>query len=247
MSELRTPAPSPEHESPYLPRWMPAQFQDAKQRIRRGYAHDDYSLGETIANAVSNGVGAALAIAGLVIMLVLAVLHGGGVHVLAALAFGIPLLLAFLMSTFYHALPYDIAKQVFRILGHDFVFLFIAGAFTPFCALKLGDSLAFTVLGIEWVLAVVAIMIESIWPRRPQWLPVAFCVVMCGIGIVLVPSLVTVLPPVACWLLGIAIVLFVAGLVFYVFRKVPYLWFVSHLVVLAGSICLFLVVVLFVI
>ena len=48
-------------------------------------------------------------------------------------------------------------------------------------------------------------------------------------------------------LLVAAAACFVAGLVFYMFRHIPYLWFVSHLLVLGGSVCLFLSVVLFVI
>ena len=70
---------------------------------------------------------------------------------------------------------------------------------------------------------------------------------MCCAGFMVAPSLAAVLAPAGWWLLVAAVICFAVGLAFYVFRKVPYLWFVSHLVVLAGSVCLFLSVVLFVI
>ena len=160
MANMMTPAPSPDPDSPYTPRWMPSQFKGIKQAAaRRTREFGDASLGETIANAVSGGVAAALAIAGLAILVVVAALHGGGVRLLAALAFGVPLLLAFLMSTLYHALQGDTAKLVFRVLGHDFVFLLIAGAITPYCILALaGDSPAQAILGIEWLLAFAGIL-----------------------------------------------------------------------------------------
>ena len=245
------PAPSPDPESPYTPRWIPSQFKGARKNARREYTIDDYSLGEVIANSVSNGVGAALAIAALVILIVRAVMHGAGVHLLVALVFGIPMVLAFLMSTLYHALQADTAKLVFRVLGHDFVLLFIAGAFTPYCVLALDSSTGVTtsmvVLGIVWLMALAGVLIESIWHARPRWIPIALCACMCCMGLALVPDLYAALPGPAWWLLVAAVVCFVAGLVLYLFRRVPYLWFVSHLFVLGGSVCLFLSVVVFVI
>lgn len=248
--DLGTPASSPQLDSPYVPKWVPSQFKGAKAAVARKshQLEDSSSLGETIANAVSNGVSAALAIAALVILVVMAVLHGGGVRVLVALAFAVPMLMAFLMSTLYHALPGDVPKLVFRVLGHDFVFLYIAGAFTPYCVLALGDTTSMAVLGIEWACAFAGVLIESIWLHRPRWVPIALCLGMCCIGFSLAPQLVTVLPAAGWWLTCAAVACFVLGLVLYLFRKkVPYLWFVSHLVVLAGSVCLFLSVALFVV
>ena len=249
MSILNTSAPSPDPDSPYVPKWMPSQFKGAKAAmIRKSREYEGISLGETIANAVSNGVGAALAIAALVILIVMAVLHGAGVHLLAALAFGVPMLLAFLMSTLYHALPGDLAKLVFKVLGHDFAFIYIAGAFTPYCVLALNDTLSIAVLGIVWACAFVGVLVESVWLSRPDWLPIVWCAVMCCLSLVLAPGLIGALEPAGWWLLVAAVICFIVGLVVYVRRrKAPYLWFVSHLIVLAGSVCLFLSVVLFVV
>ena len=248
MKEATTPAPSPDPDSPYTPRWMPSQFQGVKRAAaRKNRELEGQSLGETIANSVSGGIGAALAIAALVILVVMAALHGGGTRVLAALAFGVPMLLAFLMTTLFHALQDDVAKLVFRILGNDFILLFIAGAFTPYCVLALEGDAAHAVLGVEWTLAFAGILVESIWLNRPKWLPVAFCIAMCAVGFTLAPALLVALPAAGWGLLVAAVACFAAGLVLYLFRKVPYLWFVSYLAVLAGAVCLFLSVVLFVI
>ena len=249
MMMQKTPYPDTDLDSPNAPVWMPSQFKGAAAKARggKGSELEDRALGETIANAVSNGVGAVLAIAGMVILIVVAALHGGGIRVLAALAFSVPMLLAFLMSTLYHAIPAEVPKSVFRTLGHCFVLLYIAGAYTPFCVLLLADAGGMTLCAIEWVLAFAGILIEVLWRSRPRFLQVGLCIVMGVLGLWLAPALTTVLAPEGMGLLIAAAVCFVVGLVFYVFRKVPYLWFVSHLLVLAGSICLFLSVVLFVI
>lgn len=233
----------------HAPVWMPSQFKGAAAKARGGKGSDleNRSLGETIANAVSNGVGAALAIAALVILVVTAVLHGGGVRLLAALAFAVPMLLAFLMSTLYHAIPAEVPKNVFRILGHSFVFLFIAGACTPYCMLPLADAGGPMLCGIEWLLAFAGILIEVLWTGRPRFVQIGLCIVMGVATLFLAPALAAVIAPAGMALLTAAAACFVVGLVLYIFRQVPYLWFVSHLIVLAGSICLFLSVVLFVI
>lgn len=226
---------------------MPSQFKGVRAKMRKGPAPEESSLGETIANSVSNGVGAALAVAALVILIVRAVMHGAGAHLLAALVFGVPMLLAFLMSTLYHALPDETAKRVFRVLGHDFVFLYIAGAFTPYCVLSMESASGLVVLGVVWLIAFAGVLLESIWLSRPKWIPIVLCAAMCCFGLVLAPELHASLPAAGWWLLVASVICFVAGLVFYLFRKVPYLWFVSHLVVIGGSVCLFLSVVIFVV
>lgn len=219
----------------------------AKRRVDRANKLEDVSLGETIANAVSTGVGAALAIAALVILVVVSIMHGGGVRLLAALAFAVPMLLAFLMTTLYHAIPVELPRIVFQILGHSFVLLFIAGAYTPYCVITLADVGGPVLCGIQWLLAFAGILIEALWIQRPRWIQVGLCIVMGVMGLFFVPALATALPPAGFGLLVAAAVLFAAGLAFYVYRRVPYLWFVSHLLVLGGSVCLFLSVVLFVI
>ena len=241
------PQPSPEPDSPHMPVWTPSQFKAAKRGAYAGHPLETSSLGETIANSVSNGVAAALSIAGLVVLVVLSVLHGGGVRVLVALAFAVPMLLAFLMSTLYHALPSDVAKRIFRVLGHDFVFLYIAGAFTPYCVLLLADASGLALCSVEWVLAFAGILIESAWLSRPRWVALALCIAMVLAGATFAPAFAVALAPAGWWLLVAAFCCFCLGIVFYLLRKVPYLWFVSHLVVMAGSVCLFLSVALFVI
>ena len=74
----------------------------------------EYTLGEEIANSISHGVGALLAIAAIPILVVKAVSHGGGILLFAALVYTLTMLLEYTMSTLYHALAVDKAKRVFK-------------------------------------------------------------------------------------------------------------------------------------
>ena len=79
----------------------------------------EYTLGEEIFNAVTHGVGAGLAVAALVLLIVKSVADGGGILLAAALVYGIAQLLEYLMSTLYHALAAERAKRVFKVLDHS--------------------------------------------------------------------------------------------------------------------------------
>ncbi len=252
---------SNKEESPDVPVWMPAQFKPeselsdyarTRKRRRRARERDDYAgreftLGETIANSVSQGVAALLAVVALVILVVAAVRHGAGIHLVAALVFSIPMVLAFLMSTLYHALQSERAKRVFKVLDNSSTYLLIAGAFTPYCLITLASSGGFTLCIFEWLLAVAGIVIEAVWATRPRWIHGIVYGVMCAAFLLFVPTLAATLATPGFVLLMVSLLILGISLVFRWFSGVRYLRFVFHLVAFAGCVCLFLSVVLFVI
>lgn len=225
-----TPVPaSPEPSSP----------DDASRR---------YSVGEEIANSVSHGVGVALSIAGLVLLIVFGAHHGGGRHVLAAVMMGVPMILEFLFSTLYHALTPKRAKGVFRVLDHCAIYLLIAGSYAPFALIALANSGGPTLLAVEWGLALVGIVTEAfLRERQPPWTTTLVYLIMGWLVVIKLPVLIEVLPAGALWLLVAGGLCFTVGAAFYLAKKVPYLHFVWHLFVLAGSICITLSALIFVV
>ena len=175
-----------------------------------------YTLGEEIANSVSHGVGALLSIAALVLLIVRAVSHGGGIRLAAALLMGIGLLVEYLFSTLYHAIAPEKAKRVFRVLDHCGIYLLIAGSYAPFAFVALGER-----GGVALGIAVWAIALH-------------------------IHDLYEVLAPGAFWLLLAGGISYTVGALFYIPKKVPYLHFIFHLFTLAGSVCITLSALLFV-
>ena len=258
---MKVPYPSPEGESPNMPVWTPSQFKSesemndyerAYRRRRRARSRDDYvgrdfTLGETIANSVSQGVAAALTLVALVILVVRAVSHGAGIHLAAALIFAIPILLAFIMSTLYHALQTEQAKRVFKVLDNSSTYLLIAGAFTPYCLITLAGAGGLGLFVAEWVIAVAGVVIEAVWATRPRWIHGILYGIMCAAFLAFTPVLFAALPAPGFWLLFAALVVLGISLVFRLLSSVKYLRFVFHVVSFAGIVCLFLSVVLFVV
>ena len=255
------PQPSPEPDSPHVPVWVPSQFKADSElsdyarrrkerhraRMNDDYAGRDFTLGEIIANSVSQGVAAALSIAALVILIVQAVNHGGGVRLASALVFAIPMIVSFTMSTLYHALQAERAKRVFKVLDYSSTYVLIAGAFTPYCLITLAGQGGERLLVVLWALAVVGIVIEAVWARRPRWVHGVVYGLMCLAFLVHMPALAESIEPAGLWLLVAALVALAASLGFRWFSSVQYLRFVFHIVAVAGLVCMFLSVVLFVI
>ena len=218
-----------------------------KARLRDDYAGRDFTLGETIANSVSQGVAAALSIACIAILVVHAVGRGGGVYLVSALLFSVPMLIAFTMSTLYHALQVEQAKRVFKVLDNSSTYVLIAGAFTPFCLITLAGAGGEQLFAAEWAFAIIGIVIEAVWATRPRWIHGVGYAVMCAAFLAFVPALHSALPAAGFWLLGAALIALAISLLFRWFSAVRYLRFVFHIVVVVGLVCMFLSVALFVI
>ena len=127
-----------------------------------------YTLGEEIMNSVTHGVGCLLGIAGLVLLIVKAAL--GGAHpasLVAAIVYGVSIILEYLASTLYHAIQPRAAKRVFRIIDHSCIYLLIAGSYTPFCLITLENDGGIVLFVIVWVLAFAGIAFEAIMRDLP--------------------------------------------------------------------------------
>lgn len=207
-----------------------------------------YTVGEEIANSVSHGVGALLSIAALVLLIVRAASHGGGIRLAAALLMGIALVIEYLFSTLYHALAPETAKRVFRVLDHCGIYLLIAGSYAPFALVALGENGGIRLGIVVWAIALAGIVAEVVLrERQPKWLSALIYVVLGWLVVFRVGDLYAALPPAAFWLLLAGGLSYTVGALFYIPKNVPYLHFVFHLFTLAGSVCITLSALIFVI
>jgi hemolysin III len=199
------------------------------------------SVGEEIANSITHGVGAALSVAGLVIMIVIAALRGTAWHVVACAVYGVSLVLLYVSSTLYHALTNSRAKQVFRVLDHSSIYVLIAGTYTPFTLVTLGGAWGWGLLAVVWTLAVVGVVFKCFFTGRLGILSTTVYIGMGWIAVVAIRPLLHALPwPAVLWLVAGG-VLYTSGVAFFG-RKWKYSHMIWHLFVLAGSVCHFLAV-----
>ena len=123
--------------------------------------HTHTNLGDILANAITHGIGAALAIAGAVYLIV-ASTRGSSRLIVSCVVFSGSLVLVYVCSTLYHSLVRTRARSVFRILDHSSIYLLIAGTYTPFTLISLRGPMGWTLFGIVWALAVAGVVAKSV-------------------------------------------------------------------------------------
>lgn len=197
-------------------------------------------------SGLSHLAGAALSVAGLVVLLWLA--RGRPWHVSAFAIYGASLIALYLASAVYHLLPVG-PKWVQRLLAVDqaAIFLLIAGTYTPLCLLTLRGPWGFSLLGVVWGLAFLGITLRFAWRSAPPWLCLILYLIMGWLCLVAIVPLVQLLSPEAMgWLVAGGVVYSLGAVVFAIER--PRLWpgkfgahDLWHCMVLGGSACHFVV------
>ena len=204
------------------------------------------TIGEEIANSITHGIAAACSVAALVILVVFAALRGNAWQIVSCAIFGVTLILLYVASTLYHALPQGRAKQVFRILDHASIYLLIAGTYTPFTLVTLRGPWGWSIFGVVWVLAVAGVVFQSLLIGRLPALSTTVYVLMGWVIVIAFRPLVHALPWGGVLWLAAGGLCYTAG-VFFFASKTRFAHMVWHLFVIAGSLCHFFAVFLYVI
>ena len=202
---------------------------------------------EEILHAVTHGVGALLSIAALVLLIVFASLNGNALMIVSAAVFGSTMLIMYLASTIVHSLPVGRWKDIFLIIDHTSIYLFIAGTYTPFVLLQLDEKIGWTLFVIVWTCALAGCILKLFFVQQFVILS-TLCYILMGWMIVIVWGPLTAsLHSNGVLLLIIGGIFYTVGSLFYVWKRIPYHHVIWHLFVLAGSVFHFFAVFLYVI
>jgi len=205
-----------------------------------------YSRREEVANAITHGIGAVLSIAALVVLIVFAALKGTAWHVVSFSIYGTSMLLLYFNSTLVHSLRDGKAKDVFEILDHSSIYLFIAGTYTPFLLVAIRGTLGWTLFGIIWGVTIFGVFFKAYFVKRFLFMSTIFYIAMGWLIVIAWNPLSAVVAPEGMTLLMAGGILYTLGTVFYVWRGFPYHHAIWHLFVLAGSVAHFFAVLLYV-
>lgn len=197
-------------------------------------------------NSISHLVGAALALAGSVLLIVLAARLGDPWKIVSFSIYGAMLVALYVFSTLYHSVR-GRAKDVLRKFDHCAIYLLIAGSYTPFALVSLRGAWGWSLLGTVWGLGLLGILQEIWLAKGARVFSLVIYVLMGWLALVAVPPLWQALTPAGFAWLAAGGGFYTLGILFYAtdhkLRHGHGLW---HLFVLAGSICHFLTVLLYV-
>ena len=197
-------------------------------------------------NSISHLIGAVAALAGLVVVVVIAAQQGDPWKIVSFSIYGTTLFLLYTISTLYHSLR-GRAKQIFRKLDHLSIYLLIAGTYTPFTLVTLRGVWGWWLFGVIWGLAVVGMALEALPQKGNRLLSVAVYILMGWLVVVALKPLLEALPFAGFIGLLLGGLFYTGGIVFYLFdEQVRHFHGIWHLFVLAGSISHYLTILLYV-
>ena len=202
---------------------------------------------DELANSITHGIGLLLATAGVLVLIVLASLHGSARHIVTCSIYGSTLVFMYAASTLYHSVQMPRAKHVLRIVDHSAIYLLIAGTYTPFTLVQIRGGWGWTLFGLVWGLTVVGIAWKALFIRRFAVVSGIIYVLMGWMVVIAVKPLLQHVPLGAiAWLIagGLA---YTAGLVFFAGKRIPHHHAIWHVFVLVGSICHYIAVLLYVV
>ncbi|MDW7747497.1 PAQR family membrane homeostasis protein TrhA [Halomonas sp.] len=205
-------------------------------------ARDDetpFSSLEELLHSISHGIGAALSLAGVVVLLVLASLATRvDPWKLVGIGFyGVSLVLLYTASTLYHGVRHPRLKGLFQSLDHCAIYLLIAGTYTPFLLVNLRGPTGWTLFATVWSLALAGIACKLAWPHRFAALRVAIYLVMGWLIVFAGDELAARLSDTGLALLVAGGVTYTLGVAFYAISAIPYNHAIWHLFVMGGSAC----------
>lgn len=206
-------------------------------------AHRPQSVSEEIANAISHGLGFLLAVAALPILVWQAGQRGRAVDVVAVSVFAASMILLYLVSALYHAVPDPRMKAWLNRLDHAAIFLFIAGSYTPFTLGVLQGGWGWSLFGVVWATAAFGITIKLLNRLRHPLLSTGLYLALGWVAVLAAGPLMDRLSPAGlAWLVAGGLSYTLGALVFLVDHRLRFGHFIWHLFVLGGSTCHFFAV-----
>lgn len=208
-------------------------MQPSRAHVKRMQSH-----AEEIANSSSHAVGLLAALIGTPVLIVHAVRGGDAAFIVGVTIFATTIILLYLASTLYHALPAGRAKRVFRVLDHSSIFLLIAGTYAPFSLGVLRGAWGWTLFGLVWFLAVGGVVFKAVGKASHPILSTGLYLLMGWLVVIAVDPMVTRVPLAGLlWLLAGGL-FYTAGVAFYATdSRLRFGHLAWHLFVMAGTAC----------
>ena len=196
------------------------------------------SLGEEIFSSIVHGLGMFLAIAGMIVLIVKAVIMNQPLMVVGYAIYGFGSISLYLSSTLFHSLTHKKAKDVFSIFDQSSIYLLIAGTYTPI-TFAMNNALGWVIFGLVWGITIYGITMQGVTLGKSSHITNITYLAMGWLFVAFFYWMIKVLPTSLFVWLGIGAICYSAGVGFYAWKKLPYHHPIWHIFVLGGTVCHF--------
>ncbi|MCG5442233.1 hemolysin III family protein [Micromonospora sp. NIE79] len=123
-------------------------------------------------------------------------------------------------SALYHRRVWsERGYQVMRRMDHSMIFVFIAGTYTPLCAMLLAPRPATVMLALVWGGALAGVAVKVVWPHAPRWVSAPLYLALGWVAVAMLPEILHGGGVAALVLLIVGGAIYSIGAVFYALRR----------------------------
>jgi len=202
---------------------------------------------EEFANTITHGFGLLLSIAGFAVLIALAGLRGDALIIIGCIVYGLSLVVLYGASTVYHSTTSPDLKRSLRLVDHCCIYLLIAGSYTPFGVVLIGNAYGRGLLAAFWLIALIGILLKLVFKERFTAVTVVSYVIMGWLGVFAVQPIFEALGGMPVALAVAGGIAYTLGVVFFPWKSIRHHHAIFHVFVLAGSIFHYAAVVLYVV
>jgi hemolysin III len=200
------------------------------------------SKAEWVFDVLTHGIGIGLAIAGLCMLVVFAVLKQDPWAIVSVSIFGLTMFMLYFGSTMCHAMIGQKSESFFEVWDSVAIYALIAGTYTPFCLVNLRGWIGWTLFGVLWGIVVIGAIMKIRNPKnQPRWIALLYLAMGWALIFVL-PKMLEVIPERGLWFILAGGLSYSLGIIFYMWRRMKFSHAVWHLFVLGGSVSFFFAV-----
>lgn len=198
-----------------------------------------YSDREQLVNRCTHGFGAVAGLFGAIALIMLASRQHDSYRVVSSCIYGISMVTFYCLSTAYHSVRTPSLRYIFRIIDHASIYLMIAGSYTPFALVTMRGPWGWWLFGTVWGLGTVGAVMKIFTIHRLRFIGPMLYIALGWIVVIALKPLSAALPADGLLLLFAGGVAYTAGVIFYLWDRLPYNHAIWHLFVLTGSACHF--------
>ncbi len=202
-----------------------------------------YTGPERFADLIVHVLSVAFSLGAVIALMAVAIPDQPAISILSLAIYSIGLIAVFSFSAAYHLVPKRGWKELLRRLDHATIFVMIAGSYTPFALVKLESGIGHLLFAAVWVVALAGVVLKLFFPlRKYRKLSIGLYLGLGWAALATADPLFSAVSVPAMVLLIVGGLLYSVGVLFHVWKRLPYQNAIWHVFVLAAAVCHFVAI-----
>jgi hemolysin III len=190
---------------------------------------------ELVADGVVHALGLILGVAGTIVLVLLTLFDGDRRAWAPLFIYAAGLLAMLACSAAYNIFRSSRWRDWLRRCDHAAIFAMIAGTYTPFTTLRLSGAWSSGLTAVIWAIAAAGMAVKLLRPRRIEAISIVLYLILGWIGLVAFRPFLASLDSITLALLAGGGMLYTVGVIFHVWKSLPYHDAIWHGFVLTGA------------